>query len=371
MVSPLNQSNISNVNSSYSQYNNLKQIIQPKSAVNNVYNKTNITNNKKIIKTAAIAGALVAFSAAFIFLGKKGKLGETCKEFINKFFNSSSKTAPDIKSKTVAQTSSEEVKKYLAPEAGNVKIYKVICNSESVEADVAQWKKLYDEAPELNCEGKSLNVKFNEFEIKPHNYKDDTDVFIHRRDYGEDFASYKLENGLMTECKNPCAVPESTREAHAGRYFEFQPNGRCLQTGHFDDGRKYVTFSFFNGEVVDRTRGSLETVMLVSKDNNFTQSQKDVISIFALMGDRKFEPGKATPLSFATINPDKNNLYAPCENCHTFRTNKNALLSAISSWAQNLGNFDVDDFISKTGDTFRTGAKMDFYGKDMKYLNNF
>ena len=40
------------------------------------------------------------------------------------------------------------------------------------------------------------------------------------------------------------------------------------------------------------------------------------------MGDRKFEPGKATPLSFATINPHKNKLYAPCENCHTFRTNK-------------------------------------------------
>jgi len=324
-------------------------------------------NDKKLLMAGITAGALL-LGGGLILLARKGKLGEGCKAFIDKIFKPNDKAA-QAAANTVSdatEKAGEAAKKYFQPEIRPEKIIEdtgeilyraeVLYNPKSVEADVADWVNFRKGLPTLShlTTGELINPKFNAYEIKPHNYADDTRVFISARDHTRDFANYEVENGVMKRLKS--VLQCCTKEPDATMMFELQKNGRCLQTGHFDDGRKYVSFAYANGETYNGSRLGYETVMLVSKGTEFTQSQKDAIRIFKTI-DPSIDPKTPVPMYFASATiGDAVPSHSDSELVKRF--NKNALLSAISSWAEHSPEFDVDKYMEKAGDTFRTGVKM-------------
>lgn len=226
--------------------------------------------------------------------------------------------------------------------------------SDDVAKDLENWKKLYEAAPlTTKVEGEAagseiiINPKFKEFEITPHNYKNDTDVYIHAKDYTRDFSSYKLENGSMRSCSS---LTNCTKEPCASYHIDI--SNKALQTGLLDDGRRYVSFALPTGEQDAVKRSSYRTVMLVSKDSDYTPVQKDAIRIFKTLGNQYDLRTAITPINFATIVPAGSG-GNPTGDGHIFRTNRNALLSSISSWAKNSPEFEVDGFIKSAGEAFR------------------
>jgi len=305
-------------------------------------------DNKKIAPKIII-GALF-LGGGFILLAKKGKLGEGCKSFIDKIFKPHNKPAQtaahniETAAKNIqgaAEKAETSVKKYLPPEIspqGNS--MQVQYNPKSIADDVADWAALHKSMPketEYMHDGKHLpiNREFTEFEIRPHHYIDDTDIFMCSRDYTNDFENYKIEDGLMKQIRGH--VTDGIKKQSNIKNFSFQ-NGSGIETGSYDDGRKYVSFVIYNGEIVD-TRPGYEIFTFVSRNNEFTQTQKDIIRIFEGIGDKKFGANIYTPLTFATITPNlrPDEIGQVHSNYHIIRrTNRNALLSAISSWAEHL-----------------------------------
>lgn len=337
------------------------------------------SDKKSII---AITMGTLLLGGGFILLAKKGKFGEGVQGFINKLFGGS-KTAESaannkgkIRSyddmieggskkavaanKVANNASNTSVEKKLPPEIFPVKIdengvklfepFEVKYNPKSVADDVSDWTQLHKKMPKNASPGSPLtiNQEFMEFEIKPHNYVNDTDIIMTARDYTCDFQTYKIEDGKMSPingyAKDGIACDINKED------IAFMKNGYTGQVGHYDDGRKFVSLHFSNGEMVD-TRTGHEIITLVSNGSEFTQAQKDAIRIFKTLGDRKFGAGISTPFTCATITPAN---ISDCSNI-VRRTNRNVLLSVISSWAENSPKFNVDEYIQKTGDTFNIG----------------
>ena len=341
---------------------------QQNTKANTVIQKTDTfeKSNKKALMGGIAAGTLI-LGGGFILLAKKSKLGEGCKAFIDKIFKPHDKVVQNAaeSAQNISNKTEPAAEKYLPPEICPEKIgdetdeilyrAKVPYESKSIADDLNNWMIYRESLPKMSqtTTGNPINPVFSEFEIKPHNYADDTKIFISARDYTRDFANYEVENGVMKRLKKP--IQESTKECSASLMFEMQKNKRCLQTGHFDNGKKYVTFAYTNGETYENGRLGYETVMLVSNGSEFTQAQKDAIRIFKTLDDN-LSPTTPLPLYFASATA-ANAEISKLDSELVKRFNKNTLLSAISSWAENSPKFDVDEYIKKAGDTFRTGLK--------------
>lgn len=322
-------------------------------------------NNKKAFIGGITAGILI-LGGGFILLAKKGKLGEGCKNFANKIFGSkTANNAVDSVQSITGKTEITGTKQYLLPEICPEKINEetgeilyraeVSFNPESITDDLNDWavKRANLSKMSQHTTGCPINPVFSEFEIKPHSYIDDTRIFVSARDYTRDFANYEIENGAMKRLNG--TIQECTKEPSATEMFDIQKNKRCLQAGHFDDGRKYVSFAYTNGETYENGRMGYETVMLVSNSTEFTQSQKDAIRIFKTIADDA-DPKTPIPMYLASATTGGAKICGSDSEL-VKRFNKNALLSAISSWAEHSPEFDADKYIEKAGDTFRTGYK--------------
>ncbi|MBR5303297.1 MAG: hypothetical protein IKU37_00550 [Candidatus Gastranaerophilales bacterium] len=220
----------------------------------------------------------------------------------------------------------------------------------SVADDVANWKKIRETAPKYD-DKTPINTDFDEFIIVPHQYTDDTEILIRGKDYTCDFSVYKVEDGKISKLEN-ARLSEYTREKDSSCLFEIQPDKRCLQTGIFEDGRKYVSCAYQLGETDEAGRIMYETIMLVSKGKEFTQSQKDLIKAFECSKGKRFK-NDIPPMIFGKYVPSgcKSLPY----NQAIFLENRNALLSAIYSWSKNVGEFDIEKYLQTQGDIFRIG----------------
>ncbi len=228
---------------------------------------------------------------------------------------------------------------------------KVPTISTSISEDVENWDKLRSSAPKFNKWKMPINTDFDEFPILPHSYIDDTDILIHGKDYTCDFSSYKVEDGKISSLVG--IIPRLIKEKSPSYQFEIQPDCRCLQTGLFEDGRKYVSCAYSLGETVESNRINYETLMLVSKGKEFTQAQKDLIKAFECSKGKRFK-NDVPPMIFGKYI-DKIDAPTSANNQAIFLESKNALLSSISSWAENVGEFDIENFLKLKGDIFRIG----------------
>lgn len=248
----------------------------------------------------------------------------------------------------------QQIKKYFMPEIKSKEVMDVPYEASSVQDDVQNWLDLRSKSPKtftgLGGKKYPINQELNNgFEIKPHNYADDTSVFILKRsaEISPGYATYKVENGYMQKCEDI----HSSMPKMKGYYSdpELQKNGFNLQTGHFDDGKKYVSIDFMSGDYDEGGRRGNNIIMLVSDGDSFTQSQKDLIKIANGMvtNDEKFARIISNPFDLASITKRKEYSLLTDREVH-----KNTLLSVIYSWAERFEDFSVDKLIDDIGDTF-------------------
>lgn len=324
---------------------NLVAIAKEKQLQNNNQNtpKKEIKDNKKkIISTLVALATIGAASVGIAVLTKNhkkaAKVGQNLIQGKEEIVDEAKALSEKLKLKQQLDIDTNFCKK-------------VPTISTSVAEDVENWDKLRSSAPKFNKWQMPINTDFDEFPILPHSYVDDTDILIHGRDYTCDFSSYKVEDGKISSLVG--IIPKLIKEKNSAYHFELQPDGRCLQTGLFEDGRKYVSCSYLLGETVESNRKNLETLMLVSKGKEFTQSQKDLIKAFECSKGKRFK-NDVPPMIFGKYI-DRIDAPTSDNNQAIFLENKNALLSTISSWAENVGEFDIENFLKLKGDIFRIG----------------
>ncbi len=236
-------------------------------------------------------------------------------------------------------------------------------SSSDTKTELEHWfnKLKKDDAKFVQTTGdKHANLEFTDFEILPHSYNDDTNVFYmakcagglvskgydvnSRIDY--DWYGFKTgSNDTYGDFGNPI-----NKRAHKwlekkvdGRYrhdsMDLPDYGHLVTTAD-DKGRKIVIFLTQQKTPITKgvdARGNDAFFVLRSSNDKFTNLQKDLIRIFSDPENQKYVTGENIgPLQTMVDYADG---IMPLQN-------KTAFLSAIQSWAEHSKEADVDKIIS-------------------------
>lgn len=309
----------------------IKTVSDKNNSKNNPSTTTVNKSSKKGILLATSLACLGVIGAAAVIYKKKTSAAEEVNE-LNQIIKN--KTGEKIINKT-----KEEVKKAgvtIIDKLEEVKNYKKIDN---VSEDLEQWNKKLESSPKVKTfhEGKEVIINVEPQKLIPHNYQEIPECYVcTKHGQPKDFETFKLDFESLNRNKE-FSVPAIHEKIGSGKR-------NCI-AGKTSDGKAYTVFCIPNSRRDYVNRPIFETILLVSKDGNFTQVQKDAIKIMKNVDDSAIEHGTQNPISQYFMYDGKS------EGIKGIDMNYNTLLSGIHTWAEKIetpNNFD--DYLNQLND---------------------
>ena len=375
------------------QFNTQKSVVQntqsaiPTNVITNVpvlQNSGKGINKRNIITFAGLSSAVV-LAASVLFAAKRGKVinedGGVSAKFIQNitegfktFFGKRKENYNSIIEKrknlpVIEQPSQPVIRRpeegagviqdelaRIAEEINNAKpansigykITKACLDETSAQEDISKWVAKVKNAPsEVRKKDSDRVVLNNPFDIdelskiKPHDYSETSDIFFTTRTYHVGFpqSGFVVKDGEFGTFERGDVLKYIDKV-----FIGYRESGYGYSAGISKDGRACVVLHFREQRTDRAARPVHTTVLLRSKDGNFTQDQLDAIKLFQ-NADRNAISGKECPLMFAFMQEEGDGLTG------ALHLNRNMFLSILQDAADKIKDFDVVKLLKDNGNT--------------------